>query len=137
MCDAQMQLPFHGQSAGMPARMPSSSDIPRSFLPVAYGNDTSMDNLDYLGNVGLFPPQQSESMPDYSDLNRAASQMQVSIILPSRLQCGEQSTAGRGSALCAFSPLADHCSISRKLVTHAASGSGCRFGDYLVIALGS
>ena len=92
-----MQLSFHGQSAGMPARMPSSSDIPKSFPPVAYGNDTSMDNLDYLGNVGLFPPQQSESMPDYSDLNQAASQMQVSIILPSRLQCGDQ-------ALCAFSP---------------------------------
>ena len=72
-----MQLPFHRQSLGMPAQLPSSGDLPGSFQAMGYGHDASMDSLDCLGDVGLFPPQQSDSMPDYSDLNQAASQMQV------------------------------------------------------------
>ena len=75
---AQMQMPFHGQSVGMPAQLPSSGDLPGSFPAMGYGHDGSMDSLDCLGDVGLFPPQQSDSMPDYSDLNQAASQMQAS-----------------------------------------------------------
>ena len=74
---AQMQLPFHGQSLGMPAQLPSSGDMPGSFPSMGYGHNASMDSLDCLGDVGLFPPQESDSMPDYSDLNQAASQMQV------------------------------------------------------------
>ena len=77
MC-AQMQMPFHGQSLGMPAQLPSSGDLPGSFPAMGYGHDGSMDSLDCLNDVGLFPPQQSDSMPDYSDLNQAASQMQAS-----------------------------------------------------------
>ena len=71
-----MQMPFHGQSLGMPAQLPSSGDLPGSFPAMGYGHDGSMDSLDCLNDVGLFPPQQSDSMPDYSDLNQAASQMQ-------------------------------------------------------------
>ena len=73
-----MQMPFHGQSLGMPAQLPSSGDLPGSFPAMGYGHDGSMDSLDCLNDVGLFPPQQSDSMPDYSDLNQAASQMQAS-----------------------------------------------------------
>ncbi len=73
-----MQMPFHGQSLGMPAQLPSSGDLPGSFPAMGYSHDGSMDSLDCLNDVGLFPPQQSDSMPDYSDLNQAASQMQAS-----------------------------------------------------------
>ena len=72
----QMQMPYQGQTAGMQAELPMPHDIPATF-PMDYGHDTSMDSLDCLGDVGLFPPQQSNSLPDYSDLNQAASQMQV------------------------------------------------------------
>ena len=72
-----MQLPFHGQLVGMPAQLPSSCDIPGTFPSMAYGRNNSMDSLDCLGDVGLFAQQQSDSVPDYSDLTQAASQMQV------------------------------------------------------------
>ena len=69
-----MQMPLTG---GLSAELPSSINIPASFPPVEYGHDTSMDCL---GDAGLFPPRPASSLPDYSDLNQAASQMQVSSI---------------------------------------------------------
>ena len=69
-----MQMPY--QSQALQAERRSSSDLPPSFPAMEYGQDGSMESLDGL-DMGLFAAQQSNSMPDYSDLTQAASQLQV------------------------------------------------------------
>lgn len=66
--------------------VPSSNygDIP----PSTYAADSSMESLDCLQDINFFAPQQSSPMPDYSDLNQAATQMQVRLHpCFSRMQC--------------------------------------------------
>ena len=71
-----MQMPY--QSQALQAERRSSCDVPPSFPAVEYGQDASMESLDGL-DIGLFAAQQSNSMPDYSDLTQAASQLQVAL----------------------------------------------------------
>ena len=68
-----MQMPY--QSQALQAERRSSSDLPPSFPAMELGQD----GLD----MGLFAAQQSNSMPDYSDLTQAASQLQVALSSPS------------------------------------------------------
>ncbi len=69
-----MQMPY--QSQALQAERRSSSDLPPSFPAMEMGQNGSMESLDGL-DMGLFAAQQSNSMPDYSDLTQAASQLQV------------------------------------------------------------
>ena len=89
-----MQMPYQSQ-----AERRSSSDLPPSFPAMEMGQDGSMESLDGL-DMGLFAAQQSNSMPDYSDLTQAASQLQValgpSLWAPGSPYCSALAAGGKG-----------------------------------------
>ena len=92
-----MQMPY--QSQALQAERRSSSDLPPSFPAMEVGLDGSMESLDGL-DMGLFAAQQSNSMPDYSDLTQAASQLQVASAVhlpwaPSSPCCSALAVIGR------------------------------------------